>query len=423
MGCAVKNLQINTYLDANFLTGMSWKLIWAQEQATKNFRTAFSSADNKTNAVGQRSLQERTSSVASRVKHFSVGLLLAIPLISAITILALRRFGNIFIVQDKTVPQTPSAEAPLATPASINKAAEDERPASSFLCPQRFDLMAKIIYAELRKKGVACGWGEQIYLAHIRAWGGGEFRESRDPNAIGPQLPKTCKEDFIGTFNGILDAIARDGFDKSRPGVPVGSEDGVPVNGAHRLTACFVHEKPVKFFKSLVQKQCGNWNYEYWSQSCGLEEKYLDAMALKYCELKKNMYTLALFPCSRSEDKDKRVRELIAQYGGSIAYSKEFVLNRAGGKNFVVTSYYRDSHPGWLGTAANCYKGCENSAWAKFPDRDALGPMQMLLFESDIGLEKIVELKTAIRELYGFGKTRSILRIITDRRWSLRRPY
>lgn len=110
MGCTVKNLQINNYLDVNFLTGMSWRLIWAQGQTRKNFRTAFSSAGNKTNVVAQRSLQGCTFSAASRVKHFSVGLLLAIPLISAITILALRRFGNTSIAS-----QTPSSKAALST--------------------------------------------------------------------------------------------------------------------------------------------------------------------------------------------------------------------------------------------------------------------------------------------------------------------
>jgi len=387
---------MNIYLDSDFQTGVTWRLLWSPGQALKNFRAAVSPIEKRTDTVAQASLQGRATpvcqSLASRLKHVAAGILLVIPLVCTITILALRRFGMI---------TTAKTGAPNTIPRPQTQA-KDERMGSSFICPQRFDLVAKILYAELRKKGVSSSWGEEIYAAHIQAWNG--FNEDPDLNAREPQKAKTCKQDFIDNFNQILDSIEKDGFDKNRPGIPVGSEDGVALNGAHRLVACYVHGKPVKTFESTIQKRCWNWDYQYWQRERGLDEKYLDAMALKYCEVKKNVYALALFPCARKPDLDEKVKGLVREYGGNIVYSREVALDETGGKNFVVASYYNDHNSAWIGTPNDHFRGAQGLAERKFPHDEGRRPLLMIFFESDLTLDKIVELKAKIRTLYGMEK-------------------
>lgn len=404
--------QVNEYLDSDFQTGMRWGLLWSPGQSRKNFRTAFSSIDTRVDAVARESLFGRVSqgcqTFTFRAKHLAASILLAIPFVCMITILALRRFGNIPNIKIEA-PQINKAE-PIVEPSVINKAesiespqtlAKDERPAENLISPKRFDLMAKILYAEMRKKGILSQWGEEIYAAHIQAWSG--FNERPDPNSSEPHKPKIGKKAYIDTFNEVLDSIKTDGYDKNRRGVPVGSKDGIAVNGAHRLAACYTYGKPVKVFESPLHEQCWNWDYKYWSQRCFLEEKYLDAMALKYCEVKKNVYALALFPCAREKNLDDKVMELIHEYGASIVYDKDIPLNLTGGKNFVVTSYYKDANASWLGTPENNYRGVDNNVKNKFLEHEGRPPMKMIFFESDVGLDKIKELKMKIRNLFNMG--------------------
>jgi hypothetical protein len=99
---------------------------------------------------------------------------------------------------------------------------------------KRFDVMAKLIYAQHRAWGMLSDWAEKIYLTHLRVF-----------NQFVEVLPlKDSPAQFLEAFNSILDSIDQHGFLPTLSVVPVGS-DGAILNGAHRLAACLVHERPI----------------------------------------------------------------------------------------------------------------------------------------------------------------------------------
>jgi hypothetical protein len=256
--------------------------------------------------------------------------------------------------------------------------------------PLRIDIMAKFIYAQCREWGVKSDWPLDVYSAHIKVWG----------NYIEFDKKKSGLDSYLNSFHEILDTVKISGFDPNKPLVPVGTN--CIYNGAHRVAACLLYNKDV--YCELVDKKGIYATAEYFKNrkkyvSTGLQEKYLDAMALKYCELKKDSFIAIIFPCV---DINWNVLKKIFEEYGTIVYTKKVTLFNRGPLNIIRLEYEGEK---WLGTKANNFSGTHKQISGCFPSYTPKKryAITVVLFYCD-SVEKTHECKQKIRALFNKGK-------------------
>lgn len=249
---------------------------------------------------------------------------------------------------------------------------------------ERADLMAKFIYAKHREWCLETDFGSRIYYAHLKVWNA--FFEY-DP-------PKRCFEDFRFAFDNLLDSVRNNGFLASHGLVPMGL-NGILCNGAHRVTACLLYNQNV--LTETTPYQCSPWGFDYF-QARGLEEKYLDAMALQYCELKANCSVLIIFPSA--DGKENEIENIIKSFA-KIVYKKCIPMTETGGLNLILTAYEQEpfvkeeKKSGFI-TAKIKAKQC-------FPSTlTAKNPVKAYLLESTCN-EHVKACKKEIRALFNIG--------------------
>ena len=251
-----------------------------------------------------------------------------------------------------------------------------------FVSPKRADLLAKYIYAKQREWGTNCQFGRNIYYRHLQVWNG--FYE---------EVPfKRSFEDFANAFDLLLDSIKLEGFHPSSP-IPVGS-NGVIYNGAHRLTACLLYHKNVVV--EHVPNEC-SYGFDYF-ETIHLEPKYLDAMALQYCELKPDSFVMVILPSAVGRHVE--IEQIINSYA-EIVYRKEIAFTTLGGFNFVLTAY--EHEPFVQEGKYTHFSSARHKAELCFPKHlIPNNPARVYLLQSD-HLDLIKTCKAKIRALFNIS--------------------
>ncbi len=258
--------------------------------------------------------------------------------------------------------------------------------AHNLLNANRFDIAAKIIYLKSLIKGTDKNFGEEIYLEHLRVWNG--------LNEINP--PKNSADDFLNAFKDISKSIQELDFDQSISKVPV--INGSPINGAHRIASCIVHNKNVKTYDAAPSEGQYMCNYEYFKNkkdigSQGLSSIYLDEMALEFCRTKNNLFTISIFP-SHNVSFDQ-IFNLVKQKYAPV-YSKEIDLTEQGKLNYIHNLYCDES---WIGSKNAGYPGVKEKARLCFSNGNNV--RVVLVEENDVS--RLNELKQQIRSMCNAG--------------------
>jgi hypothetical protein len=254
------------------------------------------------------------------------------------------------------------------------------------LTPLRFDIAAKIAYAKSLLRSDKSTFSRDMYLQHLKVWN----------NFYEEEPPKEGEESFLSSFSETLLSIRDNGF-KKEGAIPV--FNGSPLNGAHRAASCIVlHKAPIVRQGSPTEGQvcC---NYEYFRDkkdfvSGGLQEVYLDEMALEYCQNKKNIFTITLFP-SHDIPIEHLSSEIEKRY--DVIYSKEIELNEAGKNNYIHNLYYNEP---WIGPKHAGYPGVLEKSSCCFSKGDTI---KVLLIEED-DIKNTLSLKSYLRGICGVGK-------------------
>lgn len=255
------------------------------------------------------------------------------------------------------------------------------------LSPKRFDILAKLLYAKGRENKYETDFHLNVYKEHLLAWNG--LHSDFDG--------KSGLDEYVNSFNDILDSI-KNGFDSKKSFIPVIKlEDGSlsPLNGSHRTASAIVHNKNV-FCKEGVLKKDGIFCDFKYLQNLGLEEKWMDAMALEYIRLKNDNFIVSLFP-SASNKKDEEVREILNDMG-SIVYEKDVYLNEMGALNYTREMYYGEN---WTGGWHDSFHGANNKSKLCFTDFNK--PLKVFLVNFISKNDPGREVKNKIRELFGIG--------------------
>ncbi|MHA1796049.1 MAG: glycosyltransferase family 2 protein, partial [Promethearchaeota archaeon] len=259
--------------------------------------------------------------------------------------------------------------------------------AKDLMTPQRFDIAAKTLYARSLLKKTNVEFIKKLYLKHLEVWNG---FEEKSP-------PKKGPEDFLSSFKALFKDIKETHFDAARGTIPVINKS--PINGAHRVASCVILDKLVTTHEAHISEGQAVSDFSYFKNKrnfvkTGLDEKFLDEMALEFCRNKNNLYTITLFP---SHDIPLRELENVIRENSKIIYKKEAILTNLGKLNYIHNLYYGES---WIGTPTNHYAGIQEKSrlcFAKGSD------ICVLLLESN-DINKMIKLKEKLRIKCSTGK-------------------
>lgn len=262
-------------------------------------------------------------------------------------------------------------------------------PARRLLTPYRFDIVAKVLYAKHREKGISSRFATALYAEHLRVW--------NDLHELEP--PKHGIDAYLDSFHRILDSIREEGFDREKSVVPVGRSLS-PINGSHRIAACVLHGKDVSCRVMDEGLETHNYNYLYFRNRethvpGGLAPAWQDAIALEYCRLKAETYAVLVFPSAVGRHRE--ILDVLLAHG-HVVYEKEFFLGPAARLNLIRCVYAGET---WLGTAQNGYNGANAKASLCFASD---GPLRFFVFETH-DPQDAVRAKAGIRALFGIDKS------------------
>ena len=259
--------------------------------------------------------------------------------------------------------------------------------ASDLMRSNRFDIAAKTLYARNFLKGTDSKFAKDLYLQHLKVWN--NFHEQKP-------LKNTAK-DFTTSFESLLNSVRANGFDEKLGKIPV--INGSLINGAHRAASCIVLEKEVDIYEADISEGQFLCDYQYFKNKTdfvpeGLEQKFLDEMAIEFCRNKNNLYTISLFPSH-----NRPIEDLLStiKQGYNVIYDKRIKLSESGKLNYIHNLYYQES---WIGTKSSNYPGViekSNYCFAKGDD------LRVILIEED-NIDNLLYLKDKLRNVCKVGK-------------------
>tara|TARA_B110000977_G_scaffold194922_1_gene272418 strand:- start:1470 stop:6215 length:4746 start_codon:yes stop_codon:yes gene_type:complete len=275
----------------------------------------------------------------------------------------------------------------------------------------RFDIIVKAVYAaELLQTGKVSDFTTNMYKKHLKVWNNFKepckFTGQKDWfDASKPCVKKTSAEDFIRSFQKTIQSLKKNGFDTSKSIVPVTS-DLFPLNGAHRIAAAIalrMNTMPVQITSS---SHSFNWDANFFIKK-GFDKKYADFASTNFAmrsnvvesELsflqhqEQNLHAVVLFPSVKNQ-KVNTVKTILSE-DAQIITKRIFWLNKNAADMFVQQIYPNEA---WV----------SNGAWGKtnycFPKGTGRFPIRVLFISTSLSLDKVLDTKKKIRELYNIGK-------------------
>ena len=253
-----------------------------------------------------------------------------------------------------------------------------------FLSNNRFDLIFKYLY--LQNKDRNSDFFSKMYLENIRAFN--NFHEDEPSDGI----PKESAEDFLNSFNALINKIQENGFDSSHI-IPVG-KNGEISDGAHRLTCA-------AFFNLDIPLEDNDRNdvfdYKFFMER-GFNPQYADYGAIEYVKLQPNSFIVNLHAVVE-EKYDAIVENILKKYG-RIYYKKKVPLNFNGYVNLKKLSYgsFWEKEQ-WIGTLENAFAGAQEHAKRSMGKGKYLRAYVYVCPNPD----DLINVKKEVRELFNIG--------------------
>lgn len=231
------------------------------------------------------------------------------------------------------------------------------------LTNNRFDVMAKYIYAKYSLNKYNTSWHIDLYKAHLLNWV--QFYNS-DPL-------KRSFQNFQTNFDNLLESLSTRSFDEQYP-IAINSR-GLACNGAHRIGACLALGIPVKVRVESTVDSPGMTS-DVFRNLYHLDEKYLDHMAFEYAKLKKNTHIVCLFPTGNAML--EQAEKILSKYG-SIIHRKDIWVSESGALEFIRLVYTGEW---WTGSYLDNFKHSRAKALLCFPEELRLSvPVSVYLYE------------------------------------------
>lgn len=254
--------------------------------------------------------------------------------------------------------------------------------ARELLHVSRFDLFAKLYYAKNRFSHPDTAL--DVYIQHIKIF---------NPDFCEPgRTDKTSLDSFITTYNYLLDYFKDNDFDDTISIVPV-DEDGVILDGAHRVAALAFHNKNVTIVQFKGIKSKGPFDYVYFKER-GLQWNICDLIASEISLWKDDILMACLWPqMGDGRHKDIAVEYLKSKY--KVCYQTEATVSIKSLELLIPLVYasqpWVNSHSSVLDKSINCF-GRTNRT------------VRFVLMQTSLSLDETIEIKEYIRDIFKSGK-------------------
>lgn len=245
---------------------------------------------------------------------------------------------------------------------------------------KRFDVIAKYLFVKNYEQYGGFQWCEELYCEHIKVLN--NFVETDGSGKVG-------KSAFLSSFKQTIASIKTNGYEDGAESIRLG-KDGVPLDGAHRISASLFFGNKIKICRSGEKEYI--YDYKFF-QRRGLKPKYCDPVAIEYCKLNQCSFLAIVYPSAAG--KDCEVEETLTRWG-DIFYRKNVCINSSGSHLLVQQIY---SGEDWIGNRENGFKGAKSKVQPCFSGN---GPVRVYVINSS--LEKVVKAKEEIRQLFNIGK-------------------
>jgi hypothetical protein len=256
--------------------------------------------------------------------------------------------------------------------------------ANTLLDVTRFDIFAKIAYIKYKETNFELA--KEIYYEHIKAFNP-DFKEpGRDD--------KNNFDDFINTFNELINTLRKNNFDDKTSIVPVDKNNKI-LDGAHRISILSYFDKKVTIAKFLNVSSKSIFDYKYFL-SRGLPIEIADKIAHEAVLYKKNILVACLWPRLGGNNNRVKAIELI-QSKYKILYQREYNIGLEGLTKFIYEVYKAQN---WVGNVKNDFAGARDKAINCYSKPSIL---QFVFFEAN-DLNEVLLVKDKIREKFNLGK-------------------
>ena len=257
--------------------------------------------------------------------------------------------------------------------------------ARSLLSVCRFDLFAKLYYASHREKEPELA--KEVYLKHIKAFN----PDGREPG----RSDKISFDDFIQTFDGLLNYFRNHEFDATKSIIPV-SSDGMILDGAHRVAALAYYDKDltIAIFEDIVPV-C-QFDYQYFKQR-GLPQDISDIIAREILQWTSNCFVACMWPRMGTEIQKIDSIRALSRFSMPF-YHKSIEINLDSLTLFIAKVYQKQP---WVGTKADHFVGAKDKALNCYSKGNRL---DLFFFTTEKSLEEVLELKDQIRSMYPYDK-------------------
>ncbi|RBW66260.1 hypothetical protein DS893_05475 [Vibrionales bacterium C3R12] len=257
-------------------------------------------------------------------------------------------------------------------------------PAKSLMSPNRVDIyikyqLIKAWYEESASPGDN-GYYEQLYLKTIKLFTRNRFTEPGDSD-------KSSSRDYLVQFNGLLKSIASN-YDKSLGLVPV-SEDGVPLDGAHRIAILALLDIDVEIV--VIPKASAKYDLNHFKLN-GANDSILYELAIIMSELEESLRLAIIWPNGISS-----LPEICQLYNERTIYSYSLKLDRLGVNNLCSIAYKNEE---WVGGIDKSWSGAYRKGKQCFGKG---GKTTFILYES-YSQDQDIAIKEKIRSFSGGTK-------------------
>lgn len=242
----------------------------------------------------------------------------------------------------------------------------------------RFDLMAKAVYAEAFVKSRVSAWERLSYLEHIRAFN--NFDE-------GDKTGKRGEAAFLQAFHRLLSASAP-ASPSALNVIPI-NEDGMAIDGSHRLARAYVRNEPVHL---LQFRDRTNVVFDHgFFKSRNIDRAVADSIAFNYAARNPLSQCFLFFP--RATERVVDIESLLRRFV-DIFYRKDICWTERAPHNVTAALYYGED---WLGSFADGFCGARDKYSRCFSSRH---PLQFYVTNGKAP-DEITKIKRAIRDILG----------------------
>ena len=260
----------------------------------------------------------------------------------------------------------------------------EEIAACELLTPQRFDLFAKLFYIRNRENNKEQAL--RVYIEHIKAFNPDFCEPGRDD--------KISLDDFIIVFDNLIKHFKCHDFDSEKSLIPV-SEDGIILDGAHRVAALAYWGKKVKIirFKGVVSK--GAFDYNYFKFR-GLSSSISDLIATEIFNWITGVHVACFWPRMGGVREKEKALKIIEAFAHPY-FIKKVTLSLPTLVELIANVY---GHQDWVGNETNGFLGAKDKARRCYATNKTI----WFVFFSADNLNKVLEIKEQIRELFVYEK-------------------